>query len=92
MGDYLQVVSDEPDLISAVDHAGVLVHGDHVGVAAELTGHAHNLPQQADLVADRLLRGRPKEGPDNQSQSSMSSNIKGQQTPPFPTFDCITSA
>lgn len=69
---YLQVASDEPDLVSAADHAGVLVHGNHVGVAAELTGHAHYLPQQADLVADRLLRGRPKEGSDNQSESSVS--------------------
>lgn len=72
MGGYLQVASDEPDLVPAVDDAGVLEHGDHVGVRAELTGHAHNLPQQADLVADRLLRGRPKEGPDNQSESSTS--------------------
>lgn len=72
MEGYLQVASDEPDLIPATDDAGVLVHGDHVGIAAELTGHAHNLPQQADLVTDRLLCGRPKEGPDNQPKSSTS--------------------
>lgn len=84
MGGYLQVASDEPDLIPAADDAGVLVHGDRVGVAAELTGHAHNLPQQADLVTDRLLRGRPKEGPDHQSESSTSqTHIKGRQTPTF---------
>lgn len=85
MGGYLQVASDEPDLVSAADHARVLVHRHHVGVAAELTGHAHNLPQQVDLVADRLLRGRPEEGSDNQSESSMSqTRPEGQQRPSPP--------
>lgn len=72
MGAYLQAASDEPDLVPAADHARVLVHGDHVGIRAELASHAHNLPQQPDLVTDRLLRGRPEEGPDNQSESSTS--------------------
>lgn len=74
MGRFLLAASDEPDLVSAVGDAGVLEHGDHVGVGAELTGHAHDLPQQAYLTSHRLLRGRPKEGPDSQSESSTSSH------------------
>lgn len=72
IGGFLQVASDEPNLIPAANNARVLVHGHHVGVGAELTGHAQNLPQQADLVTDRLLCGCPKEGPDSQSESSTS--------------------
>lgn len=79
MGRFLLAASDEPDLISAVGHAGVLKHGNHVGVGVELTGHAHNLPQQADLATDRLLRRGPKEGPDSQSESSTSSTQPNQK-------------
>lgn len=69
---YLLVTSDEPDLILAAGDARVLIDGDHVGVGAELICHAHNLPQQADLVTDRLLCCRPKERPNIQSESSTS--------------------
>lgn len=69
---YLLVTSDQPYLISPSDDTGVLVHGNHVSISAELICHAHNLPEQADLVTDRLLGCRPKECPDIQSESSKS--------------------
>lgn len=69
---YLLVTSDQPYLISAVDGTRVLIHGNHVGVGAELICHAHYLPQQADLVTDRLLGCCPKECPDMQSESNKS--------------------
>lgn len=73
MGRHLQVASDEPDLVPAARNAGVLVHGHHVAVSAEFVDHAQNLPQEVDLTAHGLLRGRPKEGPDSQSESATSS-------------------
>lgn len=74
MGRRLQVASDEPDLIPAAGHAGVLVHGNHVVAAADFVCDPEDLPQQADLTADRLLRGRPEEHPDSQSESRASSH------------------
>lgn len=69
---HLQAPSDEPDLVPATGNARVLVHGHHEGIGAEVVRHAHNLPQQADLVAHRLLRGRSKERPVSQSESTTS--------------------
>lgn len=80
MGKHLQVTSDEPDLVPAVGNAGVLVHGDHVVVSAEVVGDAHYLPQLADLTTHRLLCGRPKEWPVKQSESITSSIHTDTQT------------
>lgn len=80
MGRLLQVASDKPDLIPAAGHARVLVHGDHVVVSAVDVGDAENLPQQVDLTGHRLLRGRPKECPDSQSESRTSSTQTDTQT------------
>lgn len=63
---HLHAPSDEPDLVPATGNARVLVRGHHVVIGAEVVRHAHNLPQQADLAAHRLLRGRPKERPVSQ--------------------------
>lgn len=73
MGRRLQIPSDEPDLIPAAGNTRVLVHGDHKAAGADVIGHAHNFPQQADLTAHRLLCGRPKERPVSQSESTTSS-------------------
>lgn len=69
---HLHAPSDEPDLVPATGNARVLVRGHHVVIGAEVVRHAHNLPQQADLAAHRLLRGRPKERPVSQSESTTS--------------------
>lgn len=80
MGEDLQVTSDEPDLIPAARHAGVLVHGNDVVVSAEVVGDANDLPQLVDLMTHRLLCGRPKERPVNQSEIITSSIHSDTQT------------
>lgn len=69
---HLQAPSDEPDLVPATGNARVLVRGHHEGIGAEVVRHAQDLPQQADLAAHRLLRGRPIERPVGQSESTAS--------------------
>ena len=78
--ELLQVTSDEPDLVPAAGNAGVLVHGNHVVVSAEVVGDANYLPQLADLTTHRLLCGRPKEWPVKQSESITSSIHTDTQT------------
>ncbi len=50
-----RATANEPDLISALGHAGILIHGYHVAVLENILGAAQKLPKDADLTRDGLL-------------------------------------
>lgn len=71
-GRSLKITPDEPELVPASRHTWVLVHGHGVPITVQLISGAENLPQQQDLAAYRLLRGRPEERPaPNQKAESL---------------------